>query len=78
MIVYGLFGYCWVYRILNPQKPPLVTNAIIGIMLIWLVLGFNDMLFVNMANWAHLGGLLSGMAYALTAQFFYTNDKGIS
>jgi GlpG protein len=55
---------------LNPQQPALVTNGIIGFMLIWLVLGFADMLFVSMANWAHLGGLLSGMAYAFTAQLF--------
>ncbi|MBB1333706.1 MULTISPECIES: rhomboid family intramembrane serine protease GlpG [Pseudoalteromonas] len=69
-VVYGLLGFCWIHRALNPQQPALVTNGIIGFMLIWLVLGFADMLFVSMANWAHLGGLLSGMAYAFTAQLF--------
>lgn len=79
-VVYGLLGYCWVYRTLNPTQPALVSNAIIGFMLIWLILGFGEMLPVNMANWAHLGGLLSGMAYAFTAQLFVSNkanDKGI-
>ena len=72
-VVYGLLGFCWIHRVLNPQQPALVTNGIIGFMLIWLVLGFGDLLFVNMANWAHLGGLLSGMAYAFTAQLFTKN-----
>ncbi|MGB1291803.1 MAG: rhomboid family intramembrane serine protease GlpG [Pseudoalteromonas sp.] len=79
-VVYGLLGYSWIYSALNPQQPALVSNAIIGFMLIWLILGFAEMLPVGMANWAHLGGLLSGMAYALTAQFFKTkktNGKGI-
>jgi GlpG protein len=29
-------------------------------MLVWLALGFADVLFINMANWAHLGGLVAG------------------
>ena len=79
-VVYGLLGYGWIYRALNPKQPPLVSNAIIGFMLIWLILGFADMLPVGMANWAHLGGLLSGMAYAFTAQLFKAekpSDKDI-
>ena len=79
-VVYGLLGYCWIYRVFNPKQPALVSNGIIGFMLVWLVLGFGDMLFVSMANWAHLGGLLSGMAYAFTAQVFTakkSSDKDI-
>lgn len=79
-VVYGLLGYSWIYRALNPKQPSLVSNAIIGFMLIWLILGFAEMLPVGMANWAHLGGLLSGMAYAFTAQLFKTekpSDKDI-
>jgi len=69
-VVYGLLGFCWIYSLLNPKQPPLVTNSVVGFMLIWLVLGFVNMLPVNMANWAHLGGLIGGMAYAFTTQFF--------
>ncbi|ENN98014.1 MULTISPECIES: rhomboid family intramembrane serine protease GlpG [Pseudoalteromonas] len=69
-VVYGLLGFCWIHSYLNPKQPALVSTAIIGFMLIWLVLGFADVLFVGMANWAHLGGLLSGMAYAVTANLF--------
>ncbi|MGO2010943.1 MAG: rhomboid family intramembrane serine protease GlpG [Pseudoalteromonas sp.] len=69
-VVYGLLGFCWVYSLLNPKQPPLVTNSVVGFMLIWLVLGFVNMLPVNMANWAHLGGLIGGMAYGLTTHLF--------
>jgi GlpG protein len=71
-VVYGLLGYCWIYSFLNPKQPALVSTAIVGFMLIWLVLGFADVLFIGMANWAHLGGLISGMAYAFTANLFNT------
>ena len=69
-VVYGLLGFCWIHSFLNPNKPALVSTAIVGFMLIWLVLGFADVLFVGMANWAHLGGLLSGMVFAYTAKIF--------
>lgn len=69
-VVYGLLGYCWIHSFLNPEKPALVSTSIVGFMLVWLVLGFADVLFVGMANWAHLGGLVSGMAFAYTAQLF--------
>jgi len=37
-------------------------------MLVWLLLGFADVLWVNMANAAHTAGLMSGcvMAWLLT------------
>ncbi|MFP3427156.1 rhomboid family intramembrane serine protease, partial [Pseudoalteromonas sp. SIMBA_162] len=55
---------------LNPEKPALVSTSIIGFMRVWLGLGFADVLVIGMANWAHLGGLVSGMAFAYTAQLF--------
>jgi GlpG protein len=66
-VVYGLLGFCWVFSYLNPKKPALVSNAVIGFMLLWLAFGFADLLFFSMANWAHLIGLISGMAFAVTA-----------
>jgi GlpG protein len=74
-VVYGLLGFCWIYSFLNPSKPALVSTGIIGFMLIWLVLGFADVLFVGMANWAHLGGLVSGMAYAVTASILTSKKR---
>ncbi|WP_404341152.1 rhomboid family intramembrane serine protease GlpG [Pseudoalteromonas mariniglutinosa] len=75
-VVYGLLGFCWVYSLLRPTQTPLVSNGIVGFMLIWLILGFADLLFVNMANWAHLAGLLSGMAYAVSEKMFTAKPQG--
>ncbi|WP_046003011.1 rhomboid family intramembrane serine protease GlpG [Pseudoalteromonas rubra] len=64
-VVYALLGFCWIHSARHPQSPPLISTPIVGFMLIWMVLGFTDVLFVNMANWAHLFGLLAGMGVAV-------------
>lgn len=63
-VVYGLFGYFWIAGRLNPAQGLHISSGLIGFMLLWLMLGFFDVLWVSMANWAHLGGLLAGMAWA--------------
>jgi len=63
-VVYGLVGYVWWYGWLAPEKGLSVSKPIIGILLFWLLLGFADALPVNMANTAHLLGLVSGCALA--------------
>ncbi len=63
-VVYALFGYCWLKDKLAKRQDYQVSDALAGFMLIWLVLGFMDVLWVNMANWAHLGGLLAGLIWA--------------
>ena len=60
-VVYALLGYAWVYGARHTSEAPLVEKPIVGFMLIWMLVGFSDVLFINMANWAHLFGLLSGM-----------------
>ncbi len=63
-VVYGLFGYFWLAGRLNPAQGLHISPALAGFMLLWLLLGFFDVLWVSMANWAHLGGLLAGMGWA--------------
>ena len=41
-----------------------LPRAIVGFMLVWLVIGYADVLWVNMANTAHLVGLISGCLLA--------------
>lgn len=67
-VVYGLFGFCAVYgwrRRSALNLPP----ALLGFMIAWLVLGYTDILWVNMANEAHLMGLISGLGLGAVYRF---------
>ncbi|AOT07208.1 rhomboid family intramembrane serine protease GlpG [Pseudoalteromonas luteoviolacea] len=75
-VVYAQMGFCWIYSHFNQSAQPILSKPMIGFMLVWMVLGFADILFVSMANWAHLFGLTSGMSLALL--FCKTNGKDIS
>lgn len=63
-VVYALFGYFWWAGRLNPSQGLQLSPGLIGFMLIWMVLGFLDVLWIQMANWAHLVGLLAGCGWA--------------
>lgn len=63
-VVYGLFGYYWLAGVINPGQRLHISSGMAGFLLLWLVLGFLDVLWVSMANWAHLGGLLAGLCWA--------------
>jgi len=64
-VAYAVMGFAWCYgwRFQSPQLR--LNHADIGVALLFLVLGFADMLWVNTANWAHLAGLLTGIGFAL-------------
>lgn len=64
-VVYALVGFVWWYGYLAPEKGLSLSKPIIGFLLFWLVLGFADLLPVNVANTAHLLGLLSGCFLAV-------------
>jgi len=64
-VVYALVGFVWWLGWLAPEKGLSLSKPIIGFLLFWLVLGFVDLLPVNVANTAHLLGLLSGCLLAL-------------
>ncbi|HCH24740.1 MAG TPA: rhomboid family intramembrane serine protease [Oceanospirillaceae bacterium] len=66
-VIYGLLGYIWLYdRLRTPVF--FLPQGILIFMLIWLILGLTNIFAVvgmgNMANMAHLGGLLTGLALA--------------
>jgi len=63
-VVYALFGYVWWYGWLAPDKGLSLSKPIIGMMLFFMLLGFAEALPMNMANTAHLLGLISGCALA--------------
>jgi GlpG protein len=63
-VVYGLVGFVWWTGWLRPAWGLALPKAMIGFLLVWLVLGYADLLWVSMANTAHTVGLLSGCALA--------------
>jgi len=66
-VVYALVGYVW-WR--NPKVGLYLPPAYIGFMLVWLAVGFFDLLEVKVANGAHVGGLIVGCLLA-----FYDNKR---
>ncbi len=64
-VVYALVGFVWWYGYLAPEKGLSLSKPIIGFLLFWLLLGFIEVLPVNVANTAHLLGLISGCLLAV-------------
>ncbi|MGQ8364188.1 rhomboid family intramembrane serine protease GlpG [Glaciecola sp. 1036] len=64
-VVYALFGFVWWIGWLRPKWNVSLPTSYIVFILVWLVLGFLQILPVNMANQAHLFGLVSGCLLAL-------------
>jgi GlpG protein len=73
-VCYGLFGYIWIKTLRDPHSGYLLSRETVGILLIWLVLGFvgalDRLVGSGIANWAHAGGLAAGMALAYVPDMF--------
>ncbi|MEZ6119051.1 MAG: rhomboid family intramembrane serine protease [Pirellulaceae bacterium] len=67
-VVYGMFGFVWAKQMFDPTSGYRIPDSSVWIMMLWLILGFagilDSMTGANVANWAHLGGLVAGMAIA--------------
>lgn len=59
--VYGLFGFIWIRPFAKPEYPVRLSSSNVVIMIGWL---FLCMTMGSVANGAHIGGLLAGMAVA--------------
>jgi len=70
-VVYGLVGFIWWLGWLAPEKGLTLAKPLVGILLFWMLLGFSEVLPMNMANTAHLLGLVSGCFLA----WFYSKKK---
>lgn len=65
---YGLAGFVWLYGRLSHSPTVNLANNIFAFLVVWMLLGFADILPINMANWAHLFGLVTGL---ITAKLVY-------
>lgn len=63
-VVYALVGCVWWLGWLRPSWGVALPKPMIGFLLVWLVIGYADVLWVSMANTAHTVGLLSGCIFA--------------
>lgn len=64
-VVYALVGCVWWLGWLRPKWGLFLPKPMIGFLLIWLVIGYADILWVSMANTAHSVGLICGCFFAL-------------
>jgi len=64
-VVYALVGYVWFMGWLAPQKGLYISKPVVGFLMVWMLLGFVDLLPVNMANTAHLLGMITGCILAV-------------
>ncbi len=67
-VVYAYLGYTWLWDRRHPEAALGLTPGLMAMMLGWMLLGMTPLaasLGLNMANEAHLGGLLTGLAFAL-------------
>lgn len=71
-VVYALVGCVWWLGWLKPAWGISLPKPIVGFLLVWLVVGYLDILPIHMANTAHTVGLICG---CLFAWFLASRDK---
>lgn len=64
-VVYGLVGCTWWLGWLRPNWGISLPKPIIGFLLVWLLVGYTDILWIKMANTSHTVGLISGCLFAV-------------
>ena len=68
-VIYGLLGFCLILEMESTYQRYELPPALYLFMIAWLALGFIGILdlfgFGKVANFAHLGGLVSGMIFAM-------------
>jgi len=68
-VIYGLLGYIWVRGKRDPGSGLYLNQSTVTMMLIWLAVGFTG--FLGIANGAHLGGLVAGLAWGYLSSLRY-------
>jgi len=72
-VVYGLLSYCFILDLDNRGQRYDLPNALYIFMFIWLLIGFTGLLkifgFGNVANIAHLVGMIAGFILGIIARY---------
>lgn len=67
-LVYGLIAFAWIMPYLIKGWPPIISKPLMIFFVVWLMAGYTDVFSAlglgNMANEAHLMGLVSGLVFA--------------
>jgi GlpG protein len=65
-VLYGLLGHCWLFQRLAPNPHYRLPPGVVGMMLVWLLVCLSGLIGAlglgEIANAAHVGGLLIGCA----------------
>ena len=73
-VIYGMLGYCLVMEMESNYDKYGLPPGLYLFMIAWLILGFLGILdlfgFGSVANFAHLGGMLSGLMFAMIYKTF--------
>jgi len=73
-VIYGLLGYCMILEMESENDRYGLPPALYIFMIVWLLLGFFEVLdmfgFGKVANFAHLGGLVSGMMFGMMYKYY--------
>ncbi len=68
-VIYGYFGYLWIQGLINPAFGIRLNPPVVYVLLGWFALAWSGLLEalfgLHIANTAHTGGLLSGIALAV-------------
>lgn len=73
--IYGLLGYCFILDLDNRGQRYNLPNALYIFMFIWLLIGFTGILnifgFGNVANIAHLVGMIAGFIIGIMNRYIF-------
>jgi len=74
-VIYGMLGYCLIMEMESNYERYGLPPGLYLFMVVWLILGFLGILdlfgFGSVANFAHLGGMLSGLMFAMIYKSFF-------
>ena len=80
-VLYGLLGHCWIFQLLSPNPAYRLPRGVLVMMLVWLLLCLSGLVsmigFGEIANAAHLGGLVVGCLTGLLGGLYSRRKSSI-